>query len=174
MAAQISSVADAFVEAWRVEVLALKPAKRAKWKGTMINQTGNRSTVRYCPEGVTTCGETTHFLHKLSAQRKGSRDTELDWLPVFSFSARASLMNSQMEQDRTIVLATPPGVRPILTPDQCTESLLFTNDVAPMTGNDAALCAQISKQTDENATGNHRSRHHAIRIPTAGGEPVRG
>ena len=174
MAVQISSVADAFVEAWLAEVAALKPAKRAQWKGTMINQAGVRSAVRYCPDGVTTFGETTHFLQKLSAQRKGSRDTELDWLPVYSFSARASLMNRQMAQDATVVLTTPPGARPILTRDQCTENMLFTGGGAPMTGNHVALCAQICEQTDANATGNHSSRHHPIRVPTAAGQPVRG
>ena len=32
----------------------------------------------------------------------------------------------------------------------------------------------ISVWIDANATGNHSSRHHTIRIPTKNGEPVRG
>ena len=158
---------------WLAEVRALKVGKRCRWKGVMTNQSGVRSTVRFCPEGVSFHGATTFFQHRLSADRKGSRGTELDWIPVFSYSARASLLNARMES-RRVELITPAGARPIVTDDQRTEDLGFVGPAAPIVGDAEAVTAQVQEQIDSNATGNHRSRHHAVRIPTAGGEPVRG
>ena len=170
---QISSVPDAAVDMWLAEVHALKPAKRGRWKGIMTNQSGARSSVRYCAQGISVCGATTFFQHRMSAERKGSRNTELDWIPVFSYSARASLLNAQMES-RRVKLITPAVARPILTDDQRTENLVFVGRAAPITGDAAAVRDQVCEQTDVNAPGNHRSRHPASRVPTAGGEPVRG
>ena len=170
---QISSVHDAAVDLWLAEVHALKPAKRGRWKGIMINQSGARSSVRYCAQGISVGGAMTFFQQRLPADRKGSRGTELDWIPVFSLSARASLINAQMES-RRVALITPMGARPILTDDQRVEDLVFVGQAAPITGDADVVCAQVREHVDVNATGNHRSRHHAIRVPTAGGEPVRG
>ena len=37
---QTASAHDEVIQGWLAEVLALKPGKRAKWKGVLVNQTG--------------------------------------------------------------------------------------------------------------------------------------
>ena len=72
---QTSSVANELMKEWEEEVAALKFSKRQKWKGSMRNQSGVISLVKYVPDGVRVDSVTTHFVHKLDAQRKGGRST---------------------------------------------------------------------------------------------------
>ena len=62
---QISSVANDLMEEWEEEVAALKLSKKQKWKGSMRNQSGVISLVKYVPDGVRVDSVTTLFVHKL-------------------------------------------------------------------------------------------------------------
>ena len=44
---KVVTVDDSTYHAWMAEVLALKPNKRKGWKGTLWNQRGERTRVRY-------------------------------------------------------------------------------------------------------------------------------
>ena len=171
MALQTSSVPDAVVERWQAEIDALRASKRPKWKGYMQNQTGVRSVVRYDPAGVSVEGLRTHFVHKLSEERKAKRCTERDWIPVLSFSARSAMANA-MEQENLVMLA-PTGARSVV-PEGMRLDHVYSAEGEPIRGDDAAVREQIQEQIGANATGNHSARHHPIRVPTGAGQPVRG
>jgi len=170
MALQTSSAPDAVVERWQAEIDALKASKRPKWKGYMQNQTGVRSVVRYDPAGVSIEGLRTHFVHKLSEERKAKRCTERDWIPVLSFSAKTAMVNAK-EQENLVMLA-PTGARSVITEGMRLDRV-YTTEGEPIYGDEAAVRAQIQEQIGANATGNHSARHRPIRVPTAAGQPVR-
>ena len=171
MALQTSSVPDAVVERWQAEIDALKASKRPKWKGYMENQTGVRSVVRYDPAGVSVGGLRTHFVHKLSEERKAKRCTELDWIPVLSFSARSAMANAREREN--LVMLTPSGTRPVI-PEGMRLDHVYSTAGEPIRGDEAAVREQIREQIGANATGNHCARNHPIRVPTAPGQSVRG
>ena len=185
MAAQTSSVLDAVMNDWLAQTLALKPGKRAKWKGVLVNQTGTRSVIRYDTAGLSVAGFHTHFVQKLNEERKGKRGTDDDWIPVFSFSQRAALVEAQARLCKHVVVATPDGARPAAYDDHLQNvhfgrlgrtlaSLRIDDSARPFEGDSAAMREQICAQVGENATGNHTARNHSIRVRTAAGEPVRG
>ena len=169
-APQMSSVPDAAMERWHAEIGALKASKRLKWKGVMQNQTGVWSAVRYVPAGVSFQGTRTHFVHKLSAERRAKRGTELDWIPVLSFSAKAAMLNAASK--RNVILLAPDGACPMITEGMRSDRLYYTEGEA-IQGSDAAVREQIQEQIAANATGNHSARHRPVRVPTAAGQPVR-
>ena len=171
VAPQMSSVPDEAVEQWQLQIDALKPGKRLKWKGTMQNQTGARSVVRYDPAGVNFMGVKTHFVHKLSAERKAKRSTESDWLPVLSFSAKAAMLNALQQEE--VIMFAPDGARSVITEGMRSDRMYYMAG-EPIRGDEAAVREQIQEQIDANATGNHCARNHAIRVPTAPGQPARG
>ena len=171
MALQTSTVPDAVVEQWQAEIDALKAAKRPKWKAFMQNQTGVRSVVRYDPAGMSIEGVRTHFVHKLSEERKAKRCTELDWIPVLSFSAKSAMANA-MEREHLVML-TPSGTRPVI-PEGMRFDHVYSTEGEPIRGDEAAVREQIREQIDANATGNHCARNHPIRVPTAPSQSVRG
>ena len=111
-APQISSVPDKAIEQWQAEIATLKASKRLKWKGSMQNQTGVLSVVRYSPAGVEVLGVKTHSLHKLSAERKAKRNTESDWLPVLSFTSRDAALNYEASN---VFMFAPSGAREFIT-----------------------------------------------------------
>ena len=80
---QTTSVPDEVIQCWLVQVLALKPSKRAEWKGQLVNQTGTLGIVRYEAAGVSVADICTHFVQKVNEERKGKRGTTDDCIPVF-------------------------------------------------------------------------------------------
>ena len=171
VALQMSSVPDEAVEQWQAEIDALKAGKRLKWKGVMQNQTGARSVVRYDPAGVNFMGVKAHFVHKLSEERKGKRDTEIDWLPVLSFSAKAAMTNAWNQKD--VVTFAPSGARPMI-PEGIRSDCTYHTGGEAIQGDPATVRELIQEQINTNATGKHSARNHPIHVPTAAGQPVRG
>ena len=184
MAAQTSSVPDDVMNLWLAQTLALKPGKRAKWKGVLVNQTGTRSVIRYDIAGLSVAEFHTHFVQKLNEERKGKRGTEDTWIGVFSFSQRAAMVEAQARLCKHVVVATPDGARPAAHDGlqnvhfgrlgRTLASLRIDDGARPFEGDSATVREQIRAQVGENATGNHTARHHSIRVRTAAGEPVRG
>ena len=189
---QTSTVTDDLMDEWVEEVNRLKPSKRPKWKGALRNQTGVASIVRYVPEGVRVHFEacvcvhtTTHFVHKLSEERKRARGTELDWLPVLRHSDLDALRSATLcETDggkKLLVVSSPPSALPVLgEPAESWQgasgspvTVFFAHDAAIL-GDAAQVREQIEAQIRANATGNHTPRGHPIHVPTAPGQPVRG
>ena len=125
---QTSSVANDLMEEWEEEVAALKLSKKQKWKGSMRNQSGVIALVKYVPDGVRVDSVTTHFVHKLNAQRKGGRGTELAWIPVLSRSqqaARAAALVSEAEEKsekKLFIFTTPPGAVCVCRRDGCSHT----------------------------------------------------
>ena len=171
VAPQMSSVPDEAVEQWQAEIDALKAGKRLKWKGVMQNQTGARSVVRYDPAGVNFMGVKTHFVHKLSEERKAKRSTESDWLPVLSFSAKAAMLNAI--QLKNVVMSAPGGARSVISEGMRPDRTYHTGGDA-IQGDPATVRELIQEQINTNATGKHSARNHPIHVPTAAGQPVRG
>jgi len=174
---------------WLAQTLALKPSKRLKWKGVLVNQTGTRGVIRYDTAGLSVAGFHTHFVQKLNEERKGKRRTDDDWIPVFSFSQRMALVESQANTWENVGVCTPDGARPLAHDARLEnvhfvsiaarvpvtlESLRVDDNARPFRGDVAAVREQTRAQVRENATGNHTARHHPVRVHTAAGEPVRG
>ena len=183
---QTSSVANVLMEEWEEEVAALKLSKKQKWKGSMRNQSGVIALVKYVPDGVRVDSVTTHFVHKLNAQRKGGRGTELAWIPVLSRSqqaARAAALVNEAEEKsekKLFIFTTPPGAVPVYADEMdahiqaaSSEPIgVFANEA--VRGNDERICELIREHIEAAATGNHSPRRHPIHVPRAPGEPVRG
>ena len=113
----MSSVADSIVEDWSSEIRALKPSKRPKWKGTMHNQNGCASVVRYVPDGISLGGQTTHFAQRLNQERQAKRNTSSVWIPVFGFTARKKMHKEMITAGRQVSVFTPEGTRHIMEHD---------------------------------------------------------
>ena len=149
------SVHDQDMGRWQQEIAPLRASKRAKWKGCLINQSGERQIVRWTPASIDVQGAKTNFITKLNDQRKGCRRVASEWLPVLSISSRDD-MHKHMAEQYCVNLAAPRGARLI-----------------------ASGCSQeeverlVTGQILRNHTGNHTPHRHAIRVPTGAGEPVR-
>ena len=183
---QTSSVANELMKEWEEEVAALTFSKRQKWKGSMHNQSGVISLVKYVPDGVCVDSVTTHFVHKLDAQRKGGRGTELAWIPVFSHSqraARAAALVSESEEKgekKLFLFTAPPGAVPAYTDEMDARLQAASSQPIGVFGNEGVrgkdwrVRELIREHMEVAAAGNHSPRRHPIRVPTAPGEPVRG
>ena len=171
--AQTASAHDEVIQSWLAEVLALKPGKRAKWKGVLVNQTGTRGIIRYADAGVSIAGVCTHFVQKLNEERKGKRGTTDDWIPVFSFTDRDTIVERQAKASEYVAVIAPNGARPTAC-DPRLENVIYVDGVSPLEGDTDDIRHQVRDQMRVNATGNHTARHHAIRVPTGASEPVRG
>ena len=167
---QISTVADDVMAMWTAEVKTLKPAKQHKWKGTMTNQTGVRSQVRYFPEGVANeLGAEAYFAHKLSEERQAKRYTDLVWIPVLSSTQRAAILQERSKVKDAVFMVIPEGARGHM------QAELPSNVICPegtVMGGD--LRDTVEESIAANHTGKHTSRNHPVSVPTAPGQPVRG
>jgi hypothetical protein len=156
-ARHIATVCDEIYERWESEVMALPVRKRKNWAGWMRDNYGCRVSVRYSPQPVG-CGLQTLFEGRITAKTAADRRLpEGSWIPYQSVSMRAERVAIHAAQGRELTIidaSTHRREKPILDKDA-----LIERAIAPM----------VARRT-----GNHRPHAHAVRIPTAAGQPVRG
>jgi hypothetical protein len=145
MAYHCAVMADALLEAWAAEVHALPPRKRKNWRPREGPRDADGSL------SVVRVTPDLHFEQRLSARAAALRGVPAgSWLPILSVTERAALA----EELRGLAVVRPEGGAVDLREDH------FLPD---------ALATWAATRT-----GNHRPRVHAVRVPTAPGEPVRG
>ena len=141
------------IERWKAEIAALPARKRKNWKGGTIDRFGARCVVVYDPQGIEVPGYgRTHFKQRMSEQKKSMYATEQEWRPVM-------LMGWQQQE--------PAGGWNILHVRTGTDATMDGH--TPETQHD-----MLKTEKRANQTGNHETRNHPIRVPTAPGQPVRG
>jgi hypothetical protein len=155
-ARHVATVCDAIYQSWADEVEALPPRKRKKWSGWIADKYGSRISVRYAPQEVG-LGQHTLFEERLTAKSAADRGLPVGtWIPIQSVSIRAAKAAAAEEMGGELLIAntaTRAIERPALDNDQ--------------------LIAQARADVAERHTGNHRPHVHAVRVPTAPGQPVR-
>ena len=147
-----TSLPDASYAKLEAEVASLTPKQRKKWKTTICDNFGQKTSVRYNEAGISIPGFNfvSNFENKMSGQKQGKMQTNQEWRPV--------------------------------KPSNLTVVADGRNVVLLRRGNDAALDGLPSSSQSEmlhaervaNHTGNHEPRNHSIAVPTKAGEPVRG
>ena len=145
--------ADSYEE-MLTEVLKLKPQKRKNWKGSLTNNAGQKTRVRYVEAGIEipVYNVVSHFENKLSEQMQSKYGTEQEWRVVI-----------------------PKGL-PKADGDKADEIYHFRDqrDVRRDSMSSWEQSLDMVSETLGNLTGNHEPRNHRITIPTRAGEPVRG
>ena len=141
------------IDLWTTEIAKLAPRKVKNWKGKSRDTTGRLAIVRYSVDGVWTAYGVTHFVEKADEGTKREmikhKTPVCEWVPVVSYEAVA--------QPTTEI----PDNEPFDPID--TQAML-----------DGFGHEQFLEALNENHTGNHGPRNHAIGVPTRAGEPVRG
>jgi hypothetical protein len=153
----VGAVSDRAYQQWAEEVLALPIRKRKNWTGWTLDTQGCRNLVRYAPQDVG-LGVQTLFEGRTTAQMAGVLSVPVGaWLPLESQSIIAEKAARHQARNEVRVLQNP-ATRELVGPIIGEQEF---NEMAH------ALVA-------ENHTGRHRPHVHAVRIPTAAGQPVRG
>ena len=147
-----TTIPEASYARMEAEVASLTPKQRKKWKTTICDNFGQKTSVRYNEAGISIPGFNfvSNFENKMSGQKQGKMQTNQEWRPV--------------------------------KPSNLTVVADGRNVVLLRRGNDAALDGLPSSSQSEmlhaervaNHTGNHEPRNHSIAVPTRAGEPVRG
>ena len=146
-----SAPKDAY-QGWEREIAALPERKRKNWKGYMKDDFAAKSLVLYDAKGIDVPGYgVVHFKQRMNEQKQAMYDSDQTWRPVLPQGWQQNI----------------PDDLPILS--------VRTGDDAVM---DTMTCdeqrAHMQARREANATGNHESRNHSVRVPTRAGEPVRG
>ena len=137
-----------------LEVASLTPKQRRKWKTTIIDNFGQRTSVRYNEAGIPIPGYnfTSHFENKLNGQKQGKLQTNQEWRAI---------------KPMDLPLADiPDDVQAIL--------MRRGNDVALDGLPSSSQSMMLNAERVANYTGNHEPRNHPISVPTKAGEPVKG
>jgi hypothetical protein len=153
----VATVCDAIYQEWADEVAALPARKQKKWTSWVRDRYGCRVTVRYAPQEAG-MGVHTLFEERLTAQSATDRGLPVGtWIPVQSVSMRAEKAAMMAEMGEELLIADP-ATRSFIRP----------------TLDNAEHIAKAWADAAERHTGNHRPHVHAVRVPTAPGQPVRG
>ena len=152
----VPAASYAMIEA---QVASLTPKQRRKWKTVIVDNFGQRTSVRYNEAGIPIPGYnfTSHFENKLNGQKQGKLQTTQEWRAI---------------KPMDLPLAdSPESFGPL------------RGDVILMRrGNDAAMdglpsssqSMMLNAERVANHTGNHEPRNHSISVPKRAGGPVRG
>jgi hypothetical protein len=155
-ARHVATVCDAIYQGWSDEVAALPPRKQRKWSGWIADKYGCRISVRYAPQEVG-LGLHTLFEERLTARSAADRGLPVGtWIPLQSVSMRAEKAARAEEMGGELLIANT-ATRAIERPPLDNQQHI----------------AQARADVAERRTGNHRPRVHAVRVPTAAGQPVR-
>ena len=133
------------------EIASLPPRKRKNWKRQTKDEFQTFSLVVYDAEGVEVPGYgRVHFMQHMNKQKQAMFNTNQKIRPVLPIGWQQNLPDTM-------------------------------NVVSVRTGTDAAMDsmspgeqrAHMRAIREANATGNHESRNHPVRVPTKAGESVR-
>jgi hypothetical protein len=154
-ARHVATVCDAIYQGWADEVAALPPRKQKKWSGWIADKYGCRIAVRCAPQEVG-LGVHTLFEERLTAKSAADRGLPVGtWIPVQSVSIRAAKAAAMEEMGGELLIvntATRASERP--------------------TADNGEHIARARAHMADRHTGNHRPHVHAVRVPTAPGQPV--
>lgn len=143
----VSTVPNFEYNAMLGDVAKTKPQKRGKWKGSTTLGTGQKVNIYYSPEPLLVQHIKTHLYIKASLQSKhnGCPFCIEQHTPVIS-------LDQECELSRSIYL------------QRSTATVDIRDDVD--------MLVECAMKQAETYTGNHY-RNHAVKVPTAIGEPVR-
>jgi len=154
----VSTVCDVLYQRWMDEVDALPVRKKAKWSAWVKDKYGCRISVRCAPREIG-FGVLTLFEERLTAQSAADRGLPAGtWIPVLSVSLRAALVETMEAETGEETLVADVASRTM-------ERVTHDND---------EHVARAQAEVAARHTGNHRPRTHAVAVPTAPGQPVRG
>ena len=135
-----------------MEIASLPTRKRKKWKGWAKDPFGAKAVVFYDAEGVEVPGYgRVHFVKRMSQQEQAMYNMEQKTRPELPIGWQHHL------PDTMNALSVRTGTGAVM------------DSMSP--GEQSAHMGAIR---EANATGNHESRNHPVRVPTKAGEPVRG
>jgi hypothetical protein len=156
-AQQVDTVCDQLHQQWEQEISALPARKQKKWSGWTLDEYGCRTSVRYSPQQVS-AGHQTLFEMRLTARMAAARGLDTgSWIPLQPVSA---LVENAARLQAELLKYVQDGAA-------------LRRAMAPYLDG-GALLANAGALLEARRTGNHRSRVHTVRVPTAAGQPVRG
>ena len=154
----VATVSDVLYQRWMDEVAALPARKKAKWSAWVKDKYGCRISVRCAPREIG-FGVLTLFEERLTAQSAADRGVPAGtWIPILSVSLRAALVET-MEAE---------------TGEETLVADVASRTMERVTHDNAEHVARAQAEVAARHTGNHRPRTHAVAVPTAPGQPVRG
>jgi hypothetical protein len=140
------------------EVAVLPDRKKGKWSAWVKDKYGCRISVRAAPRDFGR-GVYTLFEERLTAQSAADRGLPAGtWIPILSVSLRAALAEAVEAETGEEMLVADVASRTMERP----------------THDNAEHVARAQAEVAARRTGNHRPRTHAVAVPTAPGQPVRG
>ena len=146
------SVPKDVIARWEVEIASLPTRKRKNWKRLAKDQFGTKGVVFYDAEGVEVPGYgRVHFMQHMNKQKQAMFNTNQKIRPVLPIGWQHTL------PDTMKVVSVRNG-----------------SDAAMDSMSPDEQRAHMRAIREANATGNHESRKHPVRVPTKAGEPVRG
>ena len=154
----VATVSDDLYQRWLDEVRVLPDRKKSKWSAWVKDKYGCRVSVRAAPRDFGR-GIYTLFEERLTARSAADRGLPVGaWIPILSVSLRAALAEAvEAETGEEMVVAD-----------------VASRTMERVTHDNAEHVARARAEVAARHTGNHRPRAHAVAVPTAPGQPVRG